>query len=61
MKKLVYLLTFILLLSTVHFSVQAQTPQDDREKQKFKLKDLQVEKYFKDTEGNFLLREVRTG
>jgi beta-lactamase class D len=61
MRKFVYLLTFILLVCTVHFSVQAQTPDDIREKPKLKIKDLEVRKYFKDTEGTFLLRDLKTG
>jgi beta-lactamase class D len=61
MKKIVYLLALILLVCTVHFSVQAQTPHENHEKQRVKLKEMYVERYFKDKEGTFLLREVNTG
>jgi beta-lactamase class D len=57
-----YLFIFLLFTGILGYTAQAQTPTKERtSKERFNIKNLDVDEFFSNENGTFLLRDVKTG
>lgn len=62
MKKVIYLSIFLLFIGVVGYTAQAQTPSKEASsRENLNLKKLDVNEFFSNENGTFLLRNVKTG